>query len=75
MMRYFLKATVLAVTLAAGTTSAAEAQIRRQESVTVFYDSEEHQNMVGQIIRFCDGGFFRSGTPTFYSEETYYGCD
>ena len=56
------------------TTVPAQATHGQQETVIVFYDDESHTNMVGQLIRFCDGHIFRNGTPTIYSEETYYGC-
>lgn len=57
------------------TASAAQAQVRRQESVTLFYTNENHTTIAGQNIRFCDGGGVHVGGYTMYFEEIYYGCD
>ncbi|MEH3041150.1 MAG: hypothetical protein PGN21_13920 [Sphingomonas paucimobilis] len=51
------------------------AQVRRQDYVIVWYTDESMSTVSGQRIAFCDGGSFRSGTPTLYEETTYYGCD
>ena len=70
-----LKASILVAIVAAGFVGPADAQARRQEFVIVYYDNDNHDHMVGQHIKFCDGGNFYGGTATIYDEETYYGCD
>lgn len=70
-----LNASVLAAVLATTATSPAGAQVRRQESATFFFSDESYSHQVGYVVRFCDGGVARGGTPTFYEREEYYGCD
>lgn len=52
----------------------AQATHGQMEFVTVFYDDENHTNIVGQNVFYCDGHFVRVGSPSLYSEEIYYGC-
>lgn len=73
-MKTALRILGLCAVIAGSLSVPAQAAHGQQEFVVVYYDDENHTNMVGQFIRFCDGHFFRNGTPTLYSEETYYGC-
>jgi len=73
-MKTVLRALGLFALVTTSMTVPAQAMHGQQERVIVFYDDEEHTNMVGQMIIFCDGHVFRNGTPTINSEETYYGC-
>ena len=70
----FLKASVLVTVLATGVVSPVSAQVKRQEYVIVFYDNENHDNIVGQRVVFCDGTSTRIGMASIYDEEIYYGC-
>lgn len=74
MLKNVLKAAALASFLAVGVTAPVQAQVRKQESRIVWYTDESYSTISGQVIRFCDGGVFRNGTPTLFEEETYYGC-
>lgn len=74
-MRANLKIVAVALTAAVLATSASQAQVRRQESVTVFYSDEQHSAIVGQTVFFCDGGRTHIGSFSLYDEELYYGCN
>ena len=74
-----MKAKAKLATLALATvflvTSAAQAQVRRQESVVVFYTDDSYSTIAGQTVRFCDGGHVHVGSYTMYDQEIYYGCN
>ncbi|MDG2532842.1 DUF6289 family protein [Sphingomonas sp. HITSZ_GF] len=75
-MRKLLKLAGLAALLAGTATTASSSYMpKQQESATLFYSDEEHTTQVGAEVRFCDGTFIRTGTPTLYTEELYFGCD
>jgi hypothetical protein len=74
-MMKLLKASLLAAVLVGGASSPAGAAMKQQRMLTEFFDDEEHTNLVGQIITFCDGTRFRSGAYSGYSEVTLYECD
>ena len=70
-----LIAVVMAAFVVSGVARPVQAQVKRQEMVVVYYDDDEHRTVVGTHVFFCDGTRFRGGTPTWYFEEVYYGCD
>ncbi len=74
-MKNLLKVVGLAAVLTASATLPAQAMHGQQEYVVVFYDDENHTNIVGQNVFYCDGHRVRVGTPSLYSEEIYYGCN
>ncbi|MGC5797007.1 hypothetical protein [Sphingomonas sp. NFX23] len=74
MFNKVLTAAALAAFCAVGVTAPVQAQGKKQESRVVRYTDESYTQISGQSIRFCDGTFFKNGTPTLYEEETYYGC-
>ncbi len=74
MFKKVLAAAALTAFCAVGVTAPVQAQVKKQESVVVWYTDESHTAISGQRITFCDGTSFRNGTPTMFEEETYYGC-
>ena len=46
-----------------------------QEFLTIFYDDEWHSNVVGTLLRYCDGEVVFGGTRTLYTDTIYMGCD
>lgn len=75
-MKKLLKIAGLAAILASTATTASSAYMpKQQESATLFYSDEELTNQVGTEVRYCDGTFIRTGTPTLYTQELYFGCD
>ncbi|MGU3390464.1 hypothetical protein [Sphingomonas sp. M1A8_2b] len=74
MLKRALSVVALASFCAVGFAAPVQAQGKKQEYVIVWYTDEAHTSISGQRIGFCDGTSFRSGTPTLFEEETYYGC-
>lgn len=73
-MKTALRILGLCAVIAGSMSVPAHATHGQQEYAIVYYDDENHTNIVGQFIRFCDGHIFRNGGPSLYSEEHYYGC-
>ncbi|MBC3940963.1 hypothetical protein [Sphingomonas albertensis] len=74
MLKKMLSSIALASFFAVGVTAPVQAQGKKQEYVIVWYTDESQTAISGQRIGFCDGTTFRSGVPTLFEEETYYGC-
>jgi hypothetical protein len=74
-MKTLLMTAMLTALVVTGVTSPARAQAKKQEMVIVYYDNEEHRNVVGQVVFFCDGTRFRRGAFSLYFEEIDYSCD
>lgn len=73
-MKTALRILGLFVLATASLSAPAQAMHGQQEYVVIYYDDEEHTNIVGQFVKFCDGHIARVGGPSLYSEEIYYGC-
>lgn len=65
----------LAVLAGVSGSSAVAMQGGQQKHVTYYYDDEEHTNMVGGFLVYCDGSWSRWGSYTLYSTYYYMGCD
>ena len=63
----------LAVLSSIGGSSAVALQ-GQQKEVTYFYDDEEHTNMVGGTLVYCNGSFSHWGSYTLYTSYYYFGC-
>ncbi|WHU03046.1 MULTISPECIES: DUF6289 family protein [unclassified Sphingomonas] len=74
-MKNLLKIAGLFAVLTASTTLPAQAMHGQQEYVVVFYDDENHTNIVGHNVVYCDGHFVHVGARTLYTDEIYYGCN
>lgn len=64
----------LAVLIGVSGSSAVAMQGGQQKEVTYFYDDEQHTNMVGGVLVYCDGSSSRWGSYTLYSSYYYFGC-
>jgi uncharacterized protein DUF6289 len=64
----------LAVLTGIGGSSAVAMQGGQQKEVTYFYDDEEHTNMVGGTLIYCDGSHSHWGSYTLYTTYYYFGC-
>jgi Family of unknown function (DUF6289) len=64
----------LAVVAGVGGSNAIAMQGGQQKQVTYFYDDEEHTNMVGGTLLYCNGSHSHWGSYTLYTEEYYYNC-
>jgi hypothetical protein len=73
-MKKLLKVAGLAAVLTASATLSAQAMHGPQRMFVIFYDDENHTNVVGHNIVYCDGHFVRTGTPSLYTDEYYYDC-
>lgn len=73
-MKTTLRILALCAVLTGSMSLPAQAMHGQQEYVIVYYNDEEHTNIVGQFVKFCDGHIARVGGPSLYSEEIYYGC-
>ncbi len=74
-MKKLLKIAGLFAVLTASTTLPARAMHGQQEWVVIFYDDENHTNIVGSNVFYCDGHVVHVGARTLYTDEVYYGCD
>jgi hypothetical protein len=75
-MKTLLKSIIALAVIAGNVGGAASAKPGgRQEKVIIFWDSEDHNTIMGQHVYFCDGSQAHVGTATLYDEEVYYGCD
>lgn len=73
-MKAALRILGLCAVITASMTVPAQATHGQQEYVVIFYDDENHTNIVGHNVVYCDGHFVHVGSRTLYSEEVYYGC-
>lgn len=64
----------LAVLTSVGGGSAVAWQGKPQKHVTYFYDDEEHTNLVGGTLVYCDDTFSHFGSYTLYTSEYYFTC-
>jgi hypothetical protein len=65
---------VLAVLAGVCGSAPAAMQGGQQKEVTYFYDDEEHTNMVGGTLVYCNGSFSHWGSYTLYTTYYYFGC-
>ena len=64
----------LAVVAGASASSAVAMQGGQQKEVTYFYDDEQHSNLIGGTLVYCDGSFSHFGSYTLYTSYYYFGC-
>lgn len=64
----------LAVLTGVSGSSAVAMQGPQQKEVTYFYDDEEHTNLVGGTLVYCNGSFTHFGSYTLYTSYYYFGC-
>jgi hypothetical protein len=64
----------LSILAGVGGSSAVAMQGGQQKEVTYFYDDEEHTNLVGGVLVYCDGSWSRWGSYALYSTYYYFGC-
>ena len=65
----------LAVLAGVGGSASVAMQGGQQKEVTYFYDDEEHTNLVGGTLVYCDGSWSHFGSYTLYSTYYYFGCN
>ena len=64
----------LAVVAGASAGSAVAMQGGQQKEVTYFYDDEQHSNLIGGTLVYCDGSHSHWGSYSIYTDYYYFGC-
>ncbi|MEA3013900.1 MAG: hypothetical protein QOD42_2445 [Sphingomonadales bacterium] len=64
----------LAILTGFGGSAAIAMQGGPQKHVTYFYDDEEHTNIVGGTLEYCNGSWSHFGSYTLYTSDYYFTC-
>ena len=55
--------------------SAIAMQTQQQKQITYFYDDEQHSNIVGGTLLYCDDSHYHWGSYSLDRDTYYFNCD